>query len=205
MAKVVPEGDGAQEEVQTDALNKMLAVVEVKAAREMTAEEQIAAFEEKLKKMRTPDNAACILDPRTEFRKKWDIVMIVLLLFTATVTPWEVGMGVPTEMSVLFIVNQMVNLAFIFDMVMNFMLAYQDETGVWVMEHSSIAKIYIKSWFILDFVSVLPFDTLGIALDDPVCAEMQRSARDTCISDLKIFRVIRLLRLLNYRLLHLGE
>jgi hypothetical protein len=83
MAKVVPGGGGDSGAGGTnDALGKMLAVVEVKAAREMTAEEQIAAFEEKLKKMRTPDNAACILDPRTEFRKKWDIVMILLLLFT---------------------------------------------------------------------------------------------------------------------------
>ena len=128
MAKVVPEGDGAQEEVQTDALNKMLAVVEVKAAREMTAEEQIAAFEEKLKKMRTPDNAACILDPRTEFRKKWDIVMIFLLLFTATVTPYEVCLmwdevkfadpnWATPPAGPLFVINWFVNLIFMVDIV----------------------------------------------------------------------------------------
>jgi potassium voltage-gated channel Eag-related subfamily H protein 7 len=199
MAKVVPGGGGDSGAGGTnDALGKMLAVVEVKAAREMTAEEQIAAFEEKLKKMRTPDNAACILDPRTEFRKKWDIVMILLLLFTATVTPFEVGMGIPTEMSALFIVNQLVNIAFIFDMGMNFMLASQDyETGAWVLNHRSIALAYFKSWFALDFVSVLPFDSLSLALDDESCATTPRSQRNACLSDLKIFRIIRLLRLLK--------
>jgi len=197
-SKHAPMGSVAVEEMAPPMdLSRLLGLSKEKAMMS-DSEATIAAFEAKLSAMQTPDNAGCtVIDPRTEFRKKWDIVMIVLLLFTATVTPWEVGMGVPTEMSGLFIVNQMVNLAFIFDMVMNFMLAYQNEEGAWVMEHSKIAKIYMKSWFILDFVSVLPFDTLGLALDDPVCAEKPRSARDTCISDLKIFRVIRLLRLLK--------
>jgi potassium voltage-gated channel Eag-related subfamily H protein 7 len=150
--------------------------------------------------MRDPSNAGpFILDPRTDFRKNWDIVMIILLLFTATVTPWEVGMGTPTVFNPIFVVNQFVNFFFIWDMIMNFMLAFQDGEGVWCMSHRIIARKYFKSWFVLDFVSILPFDTLGLALDSSNCSSMERGApgRGTCISDLKIFRVIRLLRLLK--------
>ena len=161
----------------------------------LESEAMILAFEQKLETMRTPDNAGwLILDPRSAFRKQWDLVMIALLFFTATVTPWEVGMGIPTELTPLFVVNQLVNFMFVWDMAMNFMLAEQDVvTGQWMMAHGAIAKRYLQSWFLIDFLSILPFDSLGLALDDPTCST--KSARGACISDLKIFNVIRVLRL----------
>ena len=40
---------------------------------------------------RIPRNARCIIDPKSNFQRKWDVVMMVLLLFVAIVTPYEVG------------------------------------------------------------------------------------------------------------------
>ena len=201
MARILPARSASVDDPEMGGKVGISDVVAVtQPSKGMTPEEQIEMFEERLKKMRTPDNAACILDPRSEFRKKWDIVMILLLLFTATVTPFEVGMGIPTKMGGLFVVNQFVNLAFIVDMGMNFMLAWQDyETGAWVLDHRIIAKEYFKSWFAIDFISILPFDSLSLATDGPLCSTSVRGTpgRGTCLSDLKLFRVIRLLRLLK--------
>lgn len=38
-----------------------------------------------------PVNAGCVINPRNDYMKKWDLVMLALLLFTAVVTPFEVG------------------------------------------------------------------------------------------------------------------
>ena len=57
--------------------------------------------------------------------------------------------------------------------------------GGYVVEHRLIAKNYLTGWFIIDFVSILPFDTLGMVME----------SED--ISQLKIFRIVRLARLLK--------
>jgi len=40
---------------------------------------------------RIPRNSRCIIDPKSSFQRKWDVVMMILLLFVAIVTPYEVG------------------------------------------------------------------------------------------------------------------
>ena len=47
---------------------------------------------------------------------------VFLLLFTALVTPYELGFVPDTKLDGLFMVNQYVNLCFIFDIALNFYL-----------------------------------------------------------------------------------
>ena len=85
--------------------------------------------------------------------------------------------------------NRFIDLIFFKDMVMNFFLAFrdtsQDTRGRLVKDLPSIRRRYLRSWFTLDLVSILPFDILGMSFDSDV------------VSSLKIIRVIRLLRLLK--------
>ena len=50
---------------------------------------------------------------------------------------------------------------------------------------AQVAKRYLQGWFIIDFVSVLPFDIIGMA------------ANSDDASQLKVLRVIRVARLLK--------
>ena len=38
-----------------------------------------------------PDNIKCIISPKSKFSQQWDLLMILLLLYTAVVTPFEVS------------------------------------------------------------------------------------------------------------------
>ena len=40
-------------------------------------------------RVRIPQTAKCIIDPKSSFQSKWDIVMMILLVFVAVVTPYE--------------------------------------------------------------------------------------------------------------------
>ena len=66
------------------------------------------------------------------------------LIFTATVTPYEVCMmWGDTEIEGLFIVNQVVNLIFIVDICFNFLLPYKEplrKGGGTVKSHDKIAR-----------------------------------------------------------------
>ena len=58
-----------------------------------------------------------------------------------------------------------------------------EENGAWVVNHGSIAKRYLKTWFPVGFDSVLPFDAIGGMMNSDD------------MSQLKVLRVIRLFRL----------
>jgi hypothetical protein len=132
---------------------------------------------------RIPSDAKYIINPKSSFQINWDVLMMVLLIYTAIVTPFETGF-VETKFNFLFGLNRIVDVLFLCDLFLQFFTPfYSNETGGWVINHKRIAKHYLTGWFSIDFVSILPFDTLG--------AVMQNEA----IQQLKILRAIRLLRL----------
>jgi hypothetical protein len=129
-----------------------------------------------------------VLDPAGKFMRKWDLLMLLLLGFTASVTPYEVSF-VKSEginINLLFIVNRMVDFGFLLDMGVTFFVGFTDEnTSQFVSQKGKIALRYFKGWFLIDLVSILPFDFIGLAMD----------SKD--LSQLKVLRVIRLLRLIK--------
>jgi hypothetical protein len=81
--------------------------------------------------------------------------------------------------------NCVINISFLGDIVKSFFTMFVNENGSLVADARKIKRQYLQGWFAIDVVSILPFDALGIALNDPK------------FSELKIVRVIRLLRLLK--------
>jgi hypothetical protein len=135
------------------------------------------------------EGSARLLNPLSENMKRWDIWCGILLIYTAYMTPVEVAfmdteIESTTGMS-LFIWNRIIDLSFLADIFKCFVTKYVDENGSLVQDGGKIRYMYFKGWFFLDLAAILPFDTMGIALNDPAFAE------------LKIVRVVRLLRLLK--------
>mmetsp|Transcript_1304 Transcript_1304/g.3742 ORF Transcript_1304/g.3742 Transcript_1304/m.3742 type:complete len:899 (+) Transcript_1304:106-2802(+) len=131
----------------------------------------------------TQHNNEWLVDPREGYMRLWDAVTSVCLLFTALVTPYEVSF-LFGGLNSLFWINRSVDLVFFFDMILQFFLIFYDETDdIWVQDHQRIAWTYTRSWFLIDLVSILPFDVLGIVLES------------SALNKLKIIRIIKLLRL----------
>lgn len=81
---------------------------------------------------------AGIIDPRTSlFIGNWDLIIMMLLLFTTLITPYEViFMAAVPEVTTLFVINRIVDGSFIVDMYVQFNLAFQappDKGGGWVV------------------------------------------------------------------------
>jgi len=138
-----------------------------------------------------------IIDPRTNRHLGWwDGVTSIALIFTAIVTPFEVGfMRMPEDRwsDPLFWTNRIVDIIFIFDMILQFFLMYNHvegggngvDGGMWIARQDQIAKHYILSpWFSLDTFSIAAsgFDLVDIG---------------SGASRLKVFRAVRVLRLLK--------
>ena len=101
-----------------------------------------------------------------------------------------------TKFDALFLLNWVVNLIFICDMVINFVLPYKESAkqgGGTVKDHKKIAKRYLTSWFPIDLISILPFDSVEVFAKLTTGNSPFGDNADT----LKIIKMIRLLRLLK--------
>ena len=104
-----------------------------------------------------------MLDPNSSKMQYWDMMTGLALVFTAFVTPFEVGTGVETKINALFVVNQLVNTLFQVDIVLQFFLPLPDprpeRSGEMIRDHKTIARLYLRSWFALDVASVCLSDS----------------------------------------------
>ena len=103
-----------------------------------------------------------IIDPRTAwYIPWWDLVTAVALVFTATLTPYEVGFlpAAKYPSDAWFIMNRIVDFIFLSDFTLQFFLGYMATDGKagWVFEPRKIACHYMTSFF-------FPLDVLSIGV-----------------------------------------
>eukprot|EP00658_Telonema_sp_P-2_P048478 TRINITY_DN36880_c0_g1_i4.p1 TRINITY_DN36880_c0_g1~~TRINITY_DN36880_c0_g1_i4.p1 ORF type:complete len:634 (-),score=95.50 TRINITY_DN36880_c0_g1_i4:242-2143(-) len=121
-----------------------------------------------------------IVDPRSESYQTWENFMGVLLLYTATVTPVDVAVKTDgTAGIVLFWWNRCVDSSFLLDLFINLRLAFYPKHShqTLVMDIDEIQRRYLRGWFTVDLISVLPLEVIH--------------------SDLQVVKLLRLLRLLK--------
>lgn len=99
----------------------------------------------------------CYYCVRSAFRS-WDFFTLAALLYTATITPYEVCLlweepkfssDVGSWLTPLFVLNWIVNLVFIVDICFNFFLPYRESInkgGGTVKNHRKIARNYLCGW-----------------------------------------------------------
>ena len=141
-----------------------------------------------------------MIDPRkTKWIGYWDMATVVALLFVALVTPFEVAfLDSPRDwndvarrfgsVGWLFTVNRCVDGLFIVDLVLQFRLMYTEVDSAfgtqWVTNPTRIIRHYLKTWFLLDAVSiaVAVFDIIplfGTGREPRVAQGAARDARIT--------------------------
>ena len=137
------------------------------------------------------------INPQSKFLMWWDVLTAFALLWTAFVTPFEVGFLSPKEnyVSPLFIINRFVDFVFLCDMVLAFFLPFRSTPkngGMWVFDNRRIAKKYLSSWFLLDLLTGVPFDFfIGFALDE------DDSGSGSMLQLLRVLRIAKLARVLR--------
>ena len=64
---------------------------------------------------------SCVINPSSKWTRKWDLIMVLALGFTAIVTPVEVAfLDEGQYITTLWMVNRFVDLSFVIDMVISF-------------------------------------------------------------------------------------
>ena len=88
------------------------------------------------------------------------------------------------------VVDALIDLCFLADMFFNFFMAYYDKTEDLVLDRKRIACRYLKTWFLVDFIAIIPFNYMLKANRD--YGSLSRLAR--------LPRLYRLLKMTKYML-----
>lgn len=132
----------------------------------------------------------------------WDGLVAFLLVYTAIVTPYEVAfleseIGTFSGLA-LFAFNRFVDLVFMLDIIKEFCSPYFDNMQqYWITDQRLIAKRYLYSWFPIDFVSVLPFDTVGVIANSEEVKKMKAARIIRLARLLKLLRLLKSMRIIN--------
>ena len=97
-----------------------------------------------------------ILMPDSQIISAWNIIMMLLLLYTATYVPFKTAF---IEESPEYVNNIefAIDSLFFVDLAVNFLSAYETSDKNVEVRLSRISFMYIRTWFLFDVVSCIPF------------------------------------------------
>ena len=156
----------------------------------------------------TKRSAWYTIDPRYRMKPMlaWDSLTTLALLYTGFATPLEVSFFPSPETCAkashdpIFLVNRVLDLIFITDMALQFVLVTQVVHPLkgtrWIEKPRDIALTYLKGWFFIDLCSTLPsiFDFVPLCTSGEDAKGVQRLK---AIRVLRCFRLIKLARLVR--------
>ena len=128
-----------------------------------------------------------IILPDNPYKKMWDLLIAFLILYSAIITPYEIAFSDNSKVSWFEV---LIDILLGIDIVLTFFSAYTDDEENLVKNHKKIIKKYLKSWFIVDIISVLAVSYIFNASG--------RFSGLTKISKLpKLYRLVKLTKLLR--------
>jgi len=149
------------------------------------------------------------IHPDGVLRRVWDLIQLVLIVYISIAVPVRVGFD-KAAYGGWFIFDLLVDLFFVFDIVLNFLTAYEDENGDLRCAHKEIAGHYTATWLFLDLLAAFPVDYIVRAAEGELACSFSscpssvfEAATATQPRLFKLFRGLRITRL--FKLLRLAR
>eukprot|EP00899_Mesostigma_viride_P014264 jgi/Mesvir1/22839/Mv20099-RA.1 len=143
-----------------------------------------------------------MVHPCSPFRRFWDIMTIVMLLYISILIPFRIAFAVRDELAWM-IADRAVDVFFVADIVLNFFTGAIVDGKV-IMKRSEVASMYLRSWFVVDVVAAIPYDVIAeVIMTGTIASESQskyylRSAKLLRFARLaKVMRLIRLIKMVR--------
>ncbi|XP_052211408.1 potassium channel AKT1-like isoform X2 [Diospyros lotus] len=111
-----------------------------------------------------------IISPFDNRYRLWETFLVMLVFYTAWVSPFEFGF-LEKPSGALSIVDNIVNGFFAIDILLTFFVAYLDKTTYLLVDNPKfIAWKYAKTWLVFDVISTVPSELARSALPDKLRA-----------------------------------
>ncbi|XP_059197974.1 potassium/sodium hyperpolarization-activated cyclic nucleotide-gated channel 1 [Centropristis striata] len=144
-----------------------------------------------------------IIHPYSDFRFYWDFTMLMFMVGNLIIIPVGITFFKDETTTPWIIFNVVSDTFFLMDLVLNFRtgIVFEDNTEI-ILDPKKIKKKYLKSWFVVDFVSSIPVDYIFLIVEKGMDSEVYKTARALRIvrftKILSLLRLLRLSRLIRY-------
>lgn len=136
-----------------------------------------------------------IIHPENPRKIRWDLYVGGLIIYSVLMIPFQICYDLPSE-GFLAGVDWVIDISFAIDICVSFRTAYYDKfERVYVTVPHKMALDYVKSWFIIDFVSTAPISDIVAAVSASNSSGSGDELQRTQLRTLKLVRVMRLIRL----------
>ena len=134
-----------------------------------------------------------IISPESNFRLAWDAFVGILVVYYTIIVPVRVAFDSAEPTPEETVLDMFFNAIFIIDIVLNFRTAVKLE-GVLIEDPVKIRNAYLKSWFLIDFLSTVPVDLIFVVGNND---EVGREAAqiNKMLRLLRIFKLLRMMKL----------
>uniref|UniRef100_A0A8C6SFV0 Potassium voltage-gated channel subfamily H member 5 n=1 Tax=Neogobius melanostomus TaxID=47308 RepID=A0A8C6SFV0_9GOBI len=119
------------------------------------------------------------------FKTTWDWVILILTFYTAIMVPYNVSFKTKQNNIVWLVLDSVVDIIFLVDIVLNFHTTFVGPAGEVVSDAKLIRMNYLKTWFVIDLLSCLPYDIIN-------AFEHVDDGLSSLFSSLKVVRLLRL-------------
>ncbi|XP_051508168.1 potassium voltage-gated channel subfamily H member 5-like [Myxocyprinus asiaticus] len=119
------------------------------------------------------------------FKTTWDWVILILTFYTAIMVPYNVSFKTKQNNVTWLVLDSVVDVIFLVDIVLNFHTTFVGPGGEVISDPKLIRMNYLKTWFIIDLLSCLPYDIIN-------AFENVDEGISSLFSSLKVVRLLRL-------------
>jgi len=141
-----------------------------------------------------------MLPPTSVAKSRWDIVMFIFVFYNSIYIPLELAFEDVIEKHVAHcVIDYLIDIMFVIDMVINFRTTYFNAEQELVLDKKTIALRYIRTWFPIDLVAVIPFELffLMFGASGSVCGGDGGGGAGNVAGIFKILRLLRLGRVMK--------
>ncbi|KAM6552127.1 hypothetical protein CsatB_001935 [Cannabis sativa] len=104
-----------------------------------------------------------IVSPFNPSYRAWEIFLVVLVVYSAWICPFEFAFLPYKKDDALFVIDNIINGFFAIDIFLTFFVAYLDShTYLLIDNPKKIAIRYLCTWFIFDVCSTAPFQSISL-------------------------------------------
>uniref|UniRef100_A0A8V5H3T9 Uncharacterized protein n=1 Tax=Melopsittacus undulatus TaxID=13146 RepID=A0A8V5H3T9_MELUD len=158
-----------------------------------------------IERQRVKSAGAWIIHPYSDFRFYWDLIMLLLMVGNLIILPVGITFFKDENTPPWIVFNVLSDTFFLADLVLNFRtgIVVEDNTEI-ILDPHTIKMKYLKSWFLVDFISSIPVDYIFLIVDleTQVDSDVYKTARALRIvrftKILSLLRLLRLSRLIRY-------
>uniref|UniRef100_A0A8C5D1K1 Potassium voltage-gated channel, subfamily H (eag-related), member 1b n=1 Tax=Gouania willdenowi TaxID=441366 RepID=A0A8C5D1K1_GOUWI len=112
-------------------------------------------------KQETPKTPPHIILHYCLFKTTWDWVILILTFYTAIMVPYNVSFKTKQNNVTWLVVDSIVDVIFLVDIVLNFHTTFVGPAGEVLSDPKLIRMNYVKTWFVIDLLSCLPYDVIN--------------------------------------------